>query len=146
MELELVNVEARYVALYRRHWNTIKNSIKRGVLKDVYHFTIIGDESEKLEEYLTSIRRDIGNRKLKINAAFGFILENRTTEELKFFHPSNNNRIFDSPRLVANQRDFTALLADLERNDLFDYARTQRPNTNWIVRKVICVRFDVTKL
>ena len=88
----------------------------------------------------------MGNRRFKINAAFGFILENRSTEELKFFHPSNNNKIFETPRLVEKDEDFEKLSMDLERTDAFEYASLQRPDTHWVVKKVICVRFDVTKM
>ena len=93
-----------------------------------------------------TIQDDMGNRRFKINAAFGFILENRSTGGLKFFHPSNNNKIFETPRLVENDEDFEKLSMDLERVDAFEYARLQRPDTHWVVKKVICVRFDVTKM
>ena len=95
---------------------------------------------------MTTIRDDMGNRRFKINAAFGFILENRSTEELKFFHPSNNNKIFETPRLVEKDEDFEKLSMDLERVDAFEYAVVHRPDRHWTVKKVICIHLNVTKL
>ena len=144
--MDTQSVDPQYIELYRRHWSTIHNSVKRGVFKDVYHYVIYDFHSERINGFLTTIRDDMGNRRFKINAAFGFILENRSTEELKFFHPSNNNKIFETPRLVGKDEDFEKLSMNLERADAFEYASLQRPDTHWVVKKVICVRFDVTKM
>ena len=80
------------------------------------------------------------------NAAFGFILKNLDTQELKFFHPSNNNTIFELPKRVLDEQDYENLREDLERRDVVEYANTQRPGTKWRVVKIVCMRFDVYKL
>ena len=90
--------------------------------------------------YLNTIRA-AANGRFKVNVSFGFILKHRATEELRFFHPSNNTLL-----LVANETDFTSLLDRMEREDALEYARQQRPSTNWTVERVICVRFDVYRL
>jgi hypothetical protein len=54
--------------------------------------------------YLKTIRAAT-NRRFKINVSFGFILKHRATEELRFFHPSNNTLLFETPMLVANETD-----------------------------------------
>ena len=64
----------------------------------------------------------------------------------RFFHPSNNTLLFETPMLVTNETDFTSLLDRMEREDALEYARQQRPSTNWTVERVICVRFDVYRL
>ena len=86
------------------------------------------------------------NRKIKINVAFGFILKNRSTDELKFFHPSNNTMLFLTPKLLENASDYEQFRTDIEKEDAFQYARTNRPSTNWKVARIICVRFDVYKM
>ena len=76
-----------YRKIYEKHWNTIQRSVKNWRFKDVYHFPLLGNEniynmiSDVLQKYTQSI---------KVNAAFGFILRDRTTDELKFFHSSNS--------------------------------------------------------
>ena len=144
--MDTQNIEPQYIELYKRHWSTIKNSVKRGVFKDVYHFVIYDYTMMQIKEFLDEVKRDMDNKRFKINAAFGFILQNRSTDELKFFHPSNNNKIWEIPQLIENTEDFTKLRDDLERDDAFEYARLQRPDTSWKVAKIICIRFDVIKL
>ena len=86
------------------------------------------------------------NGRMKVNVAFGFILKNRSTDELKFFHPSNNTMLFTTPKLLETVTDFKNFLDDIERQDAFEYARVQRPSTNWTVERIVCVRFDVYKM
>ena len=144
--METQNIEPPYIELYRQHWSTIKNSVKRGIFKDVYHFVIYDYTMMQIKEFLDEVKRDMGNKRFKLNAAFGFILQNRSTDEFKFFHPSNNNKIWEIPQLIENTEDFAKLRDDLERDDAFEYARLQRPDTSWKVAKIICIRFDVIKL
>ena len=135
-------VPAVYQEIYRRHWNTIKPSVKRGVIRDVYHFPI--KDYANPSNYLNNVRSNSG--RFKINVSFGFIIRNRVTDELRFFHPSNNTLLFETPMLITNETDFTNLLDRIDRQDALEWARLQRPSTSWTVEKIICVRFDVYRL
>ena len=84
--------------------------------------------------------------RIKVNVAFGFVLEDRITQELKFFHPSNNTMVFPTPRLLQSLEDFVKFKSDIDQQDAYAYARENRPSTKWIVSRVICVRFDVYRL
>ena len=138
-------VPDQYKEIYQRNWNTIKQSVKKGILKDVYHYPLFssGDVEIKSRLHVTLMNY---SGKIKINVAFGFILRNRITDELRFFHPSNNTLLFDTPRLLINAADYRNLEDDIEKQDAFEYARLQRPSTSWKVEKIICVRFDIFKL
>jgi hypothetical protein len=141
----LQRVPVQFQPVYQRHWKTIKTSVKQGRIKDVYHFPLFTLTDTEISEKAHAV---IGNYNdnIKINVAFGFILENRTTGELKFFHPSNNTRLFPTPRLLASPNDYRQFVDDIEHEDAFEYARVQRPTTKWVVKRMICVRFDVYKL
>ena len=138
-------VPDRYRQIYEQHWNTIKTSVKRGVLKDLYHFPLFTMNNN---EIVSRLQETIGNYngRIKINVAFGFILQNRDTDKLKFFHPSNNTMLFETPRLLDNAGDYRRLVNDIEHEDAFEFARLQRPSTKWTVERIICVRFDIFKL
>ena len=129
--------------IYEKHWNTIQKSVKNWRFKDVYHFPLLGNEninntiSDVIQKYTQNV---------KVNAAFGFILQDRTTDELKFFHPSNNSMMLDSPKLIKQRSDLQDLLNDMEKVDILEYARTQRPSSKWVVEKIICMRLDIFKL
>ena len=142
MDEFLSRVPAVYRDIYRQHWNTIKTSVKRGAIRDVYHFPIA--DYTNPSEYLNTIRAASG--RFKINVSFGFIIRSLTTDELRFYHPSNNTSLFDRPRLIANDVDYTNLLERVELQDAFDYARQQKPSSEWVVERIVCARFDVYRL
>ena len=134
-----------YQDIYKRHWNTIKTSVKKGAIRDVFHFPIANYTQGEISDYL-NIVRTATNGKFKINVSFGFIIKNRATDELRFYHPSNNTLLFETPMLIVNENDFTNLLDRVERHDALEYARLQRPSTSWIVERIVCARFDVYRL
>ena len=146
MELAILSqIPDEYKEIYQLHRNTIKTSIKQGRIKDVYHFPLLTTNNAEIVKNLGEVAAKY-NDKMKINVAFGFIIKNKTTQQLKFFHPSNNTMLFPTPRLINSVRDYQTLVDDVEQEDAFEYARLQRPSTDWTVERIICVRFDVFKL
>jgi hypothetical protein len=113
----------------------------------MYHFPLIDSGNN---EILQKAKEVIGkySGKLKVIVAFGFILRDRTTDELKFYHPSNNSMLFPNPHLLETHSysDFKQFAEDIEEQDAFQYARKHRPSTKWTVERVICLRFDIYKL
>ena len=89
MDPLILQVPAIYREIYVKHWHTIKTSVKKGVIKDVYHFPIVNYSRGDITNLLNTVRASTTG-KFKINVSFGFIIKNRTTEELRFYHPSNN--------------------------------------------------------
>lgn len=146
MDASLIDqIPQEYREIYKRNWRTIKPSVKLGRIRDMYHFPLINSGDNDI---LEKAKKVIGkyNGKFKVNAAFGFILRNRTTDDLKFYHPSNNTMLFINPRLMETPADLRQFLEDIEEQDAFDYAREHRPSTKWTVERIICVRFDIYKL
>ena len=132
------NIDEAYRDIYRKHWKTI-NSQKIGVLKDIINFPVYNLDDNEVIKVLDTIKEKY--RRIKVNISLGFILRNREDDELKFFHPSNNNMLFQLPLKIDN--DFKNLKDDLLNTDWFEVVRQQRPSTKWIVEKIICIRFDV---
>ena len=142
----LQNIPDEFKEIYRRHFKTIQTRVTRGRIKYIYHFLMTEQYSSQLvERYLSVIRQEHENG-CKLNAAFGYILQNIETGELKFFHPSNNTMLFEIPKLIKSQEDYTQLLDDLEKQDVVEYSNTQRPSTKWIMVKIVCMRYDVYKV
>ena len=141
----LQRVPKSYRKVYQENWRTIKESIKPGRLRDIAHFPLFESNDEEIMSKARQMMTNY-NSKIKVNVAFGFILKNRSTDELKFFHPSNNTMLFPVPRLIDTGDDFRKFLTDIEKQDAFEYARVQRPSTNWTVERIVCVRFDIYKI
>lgn len=134
------NIPDIYKEIYRNNWNTIRTRVKKGRIKDIYHFPLFTgldtDISEKVQHVIGQY-----NQNIKINIAFGFILKEVTTSNMKFFYPSNNTLLFELPRLLRTFSDYQSLIDDVEYVDAVSYARSLRPTTKWTVERIICVRF-----
>lgn len=137
------NVPNELKSLYQRNFDSIKTRVIRGRIKTMYHFLIT--DSYNISTYVDTVKSE-QHGAIKLNAAFGFILKHIESNELRYFHPSNNSTIFKEPVIIGSERDYIKLLDDLEREDLMEYASLQRPSTKWRVVKLVCLRFDVYKL
>ena len=143
-----LDVEDEYKPIYKKHYKTIRTRVNKGRLRTVYHFLVTGDYTrDKAKEYISAIDLELNRQhSYKINVAFGFILRNHRTQELRFFHPSQNSMLYDLPMLVRNRKDIQKILDDLENEDARAYAMAHRPSTVWRMEKIVCVRFDVYKM
>ena len=142
---ELQNLPEDIRLIYTQHWNTIKDGVKRGRIRDTYHYPLFLDDTKEIvDNFLKTL--SFYDENLKVNVSFGFVLKNITTNQLRFFHPSNNTTLFEYPRLLDTPNSVQAMLSDIELQDAAEFARTQRPSTKWKLEKIACVRFDVYKL
>ena len=145
-DLEL-DVDDEYKEIYQKNYRTIRTRIDEGRFRTVYHFLVTSDYTRgKARDFLAAVDFQFSpQNSYKVNAAFGFILRNIRTNELRFFHPSNNLMLYEIPVVVAGRKDITKLLDDLESEDARAYAFAHRPSTAWRMAKIVCVRFDVYK-
>ena len=78
-----------------------------------------------------------------MNLSFSFILQHRETGEYRYHYASNNNQILNSPRLIRNQRDLENLLDHLASKDFPSHLKDQRPNTKWIIERIVSLRIHL---
>jgi len=144
----LRDVEDEYKEIYKKYFRTIQTRINRGRLRTVYHFLVTGNYSRNIaKDHISSMDFQLNiQNAYKVNVAFGFILRNIRTQELRFFHPSNNSMLYELPTVVSNRNDILRLLNDLENEDARAYAMAHRPSTEWRMEKIVCIRFDVYKV
>ena len=79
----------------------------------------------------------------KINLSFSFILQHRETGEFQYHYASNNDQIINSPRLIRNQHDLGNLLDFLASQDFPSHLKDQRPNTKWIIERIVSLRIHL---
>ena len=79
----------------------------------------------------------------KMNLSFSFILQHRETGEFRYHYASNNNQILNSPRLIRNQKDLENLLDHLASKDFPSHLKDQRPNTKWIIERIVSLRIHL---
>ena len=79
----------------------------------------------------------------KMNLSFSFILQHQETGEYRYHYASNNNQILNSPRLIRNQKDLENLLDHLASKDFPSHLKDQRPNTKWIIERIVSLRIHL---
>ena len=75
--------------------------------------------------------------------SFSFILQHQETGEFCYHYASNNNQILNSPRLIRNQKDLENLLDHLAAKDFPSHLKDQRPNTKWIIERIVSLRIHL---
>ena len=79
---------------------------------------------------------------VKINLAFKFVLQNiQVDSTFQYFYPANNNTVFETPKVLSDERDLHNILNSLEKNDLSEDLVRQRPDTMWKKYCLINVTF-----
>ena len=112
----------------RQHWNEIRSRTKNGKHVVIYTF--------RLETPLDQVIKDVFKRQktaFKINIAFGFILRNSETGEVKYYYPSQNGFLYEEPILISNEEDVNRFLVKIQDTDWQEFVRRQKPNSKWRV-------------
>ena len=139
------NIPDGYEEIYQNNWSVIRQRVKMGRVKDTYHFPLFTISDTEIAQKLEHVLGQY-NQSIKINIAFGFILKHVTTEDMKFFYPSNNTLLFEAPRLLRNNSDYRSLIDDVEYEDALSYAQSLRPSTKWYVQRIVCITIDIYKM
>ena len=143
MNQVLLHVPEMYRTLYQRHWVAIKADVKHGKIKDVYNYPLL-DDSEIMEKVQEVIKKY--DSRIKVNLSFGVILKHKHRNDLKFYEPCITKKLFQHPQLLASAKDCRQFIDNIDREDLFEYARLHRSSTKWTAEEIVCVRFEVYKL
>lgn len=126
----------------RENWKHIRTRKNDGKLKEVFIYRL---DEQPLNELLKGIflRQTTA---FKLNMAFGFILKNEETGEVRFFYPSQNGYMLDQPTVISDENDLNALLDKLAQTDWMECIRQQKPNSKWSVSLTTNVGFFIYKL
>ena len=133
--------------VYQQHWTAIRSHHHIGHrVQDTYNYCIEDLNMHTLEIQFQQLFRNQVSR-FKVNASFGFIMRHVETEELRYYHSSQNHgRILDVPRLISQQEDFDNFLEDIMQEDVLEWARQQRQDTKWIVVFVTNITLFINKM
>ena len=120
---------------------------EKGKVKKVYNYPT-DDLSGGVDELMTQIN-DIYEKEdkaFKLNLSFGFIIENKTTNSLRFYVPNVNSNFFLRPVVITDQKSIRRLKKILNKFDPRKYVLENRPNSNFRAKYITNMRYDVTKL
>ena len=67
----------------------------------------------------------------KVNLSFGFILKQKVTGRLRYYHSSNNccGRYMEEPALITNRADFDQFLERIQESDILQWAIDFHPSS-----------------
>ena len=84
----------------------------------------------------------------KINCSFAFILKEKQSGRLKYYHSSNNccGRFMEEPALITNRADFDSFLERIREPDILQWAIAQRPNSDWVCEHVTNATFFLNRI
>ena len=131
--------------VYFKNFNLIHDSDQVHRRTHTYNRYLNSEETtlnEAMEHAIEQVyRRQIHS--FKINLSFSAIFQNRETQEYKSYYASNNTKLLDKPKLIQNQDDLNNLLNFLSAKDFPTHLRNQRPNTKWVLERIVNLQIRV---
>ena len=129
------------------NWASVRTHVVTGPVQTRYNHRLTSLDTRDLHEQLR-VLFDQQTTAFKINCSFAFILKNKTTNRLKYYHSSNNccGRLLEEPSLITNRGDFDRFLARIQESDILQWAIAQRPNSDWVCEHVTNATFFLNRI
>ena len=131
----------------RDNWGSIRTHVVHGPVQTRYNRRLTSLDTRDLHEQLRVLFEE-QTTSFKINCSFAFILKNKTTNRLKYYHSSNNccGRLLEEPALITNRGDFDQFLERIHQPDILQWAVAQRPNSDWVCEHVTNATFFLNRI
>ena len=86
-------------------------------------------------------------KRFKISHAHSFILHNKIHDTYRFFHASRHvGKVQAVPKTINNYTDFQEYMKDINKEDMFEWAKSYRPDSDWTVAALTSTTFFVDRL
>ena len=131
----------------RDNWGSIRTYVAQGPVQTRYTHRLTTMDTRELQEPLRQLLEQ-QTTSFKLNLSYAFILKNKTTNRLKYYHSSNNccGRLLEEPSLITNRGDFDRFLERITEPDILQWAIAQRPNSDWVCEHVTNATFFLNKI
>ena len=131
----------------RDNWGSIRTYVAQGPVQTRYNHRLTTMDTRELQEPLRQLFEE-QTTAFKVNLSFGFILKQKVTGRLRYYHSSNNccGRLLEEPSLITNRGDFDRSLERIHQPDILQWAISQRPNSDWVCERVTNATFFVNKI
>ena len=116
-------------------------------VQTLYNHRLTTMDTRELQEPLRQLFEE-QTTSFKLNLSYAFILKNKTTNRLTYYHSSNNccGRLLEEPSLITNRGDFDRFLAHIQESDILQWAIAQRPNSDWVCEHVTNATFFLNRI
>ena len=125
----------------------MRTHVVRGPVQTRYNRRLTSLDTRDLHEPLR-VLFDQQTTAFKINCSYGFVLREKQSGRLRYYHSSNNccGRFLEEPSLVTNSQTFNTFLERIEETDILQWAIAQRPNSDWVCELVTNVTFFLNRI
>ncbi|XP_025085055.1 uncharacterized protein LOC112558684 isoform X2 [Pomacea canaliculata] len=132
--------------VYRKNWSAVKTHKRYGKHQSVFTFFWTPNATPLWRQRLVDLF-DSQKKRFKINFSHSFLLKNKTSNELSFFHASaNNHRALKRPRLISNKQDFLDFVNQVQDHDALEHAQNERPDSKVAVEAIMSTSFYVNPI
>ena len=131
----------------RENWGSVRTHVVNGPVQTRYNHRLTSLDTRDLHDQLFLLFEE-QTTAFKVNVSFGFILKQKATNRLRYYHSSNNccGRYLEEPSLITNRDDFDRFLARIQESDILQWAVAQRPNSDWVCEHVTNVTFFLNRI
>ena len=131
----------------RDNWGSIRTYVAQGPVQTRYNRRLASLDTRDLHEPLRELF-DQQTTAFKLNCSFGFVLREKESGRLRYYHSSNNccGRYLEEPSLITNRDDFDRFLERIHQPDILQWAISQRPNSDWVCERVTNATFFVNQI
>ena len=129
------------------NWASVRTHVVNDPMQTRYNHRLTSLDTRDLHEPLRELFQE-QKTVFKVNCSYGFVLRDKVTSRLRYYHSSNNccGRLLEEPSLIAKRDDFDRFLARIAESDILQWAITQRPNSDWVCEHVTNVTFFLNKI
>ena len=138
----LDSLSSEVADVYTQNWNAIKTSHRPGKVLSTHTFTwALTDSFPQWNNFLIDIFES-QNKRFKINFSHSFLLKNKESGDLSFYHASaNNHSALAFPRLINSKQEFLSFLQDIEDSDMLGHVQKERPSSGYSVENIMATTF-----
>ena len=131
----------------QENWGSVRTHVVHGPIQTRYNRRLTSLDMRDLHDQLFLLF-DQQTTAFKVNLSFGFILKQKVTGRLRYYHSSNNccGRYMEEPALITNRADFDSFLERIREPDILQWAIAQRPNSDWVCELVTNATFFLNKI
>ena len=131
----------------RENWGSVRTHVVNGPVQTRYNHRLTSLDTRDLHDQLFLLFEE-QTTAFKVNVSFGFILKQKATNRLRYYHSSNNccGRYLEEPSLITNRDDFDRFLARIQESDILQWAVAQRPNYDWVCEHVTNATFFLNRI
>ena len=131
----------------RYNWGSIRTYVAQGPVQTRYNHRLTNMDTRELQEPLRQLFEE-QTTAFKVNLSFGFILKQKATSRLRYYHSSNNccGRYLEEPSFITNRDDFESFLERIREPDILQWAVAQRPNSDWVCEHVTNATFFLNRI